>query len=69
MDLSQDIQRKAAIKAVKLEHKSASSKRAVSILISLFWDKISKAALDDNTDVVTMANIDEVNAALIKQAK
>ena len=32
-------------------------------------DKISKAALDDNTDVVTIANIDEVNAALVKQAK
>ena len=30
MDLSQDIQRMAAIKAVKLEHKSASAKRAVS---------------------------------------
>ena len=30
MDLSQDIQRKAAIKAVKLEHKSASAKRSVS---------------------------------------
>ena len=33
------------------------------------WDKISKAALDNNSDVVTTANIDEVNAALFKQAK
>ena len=33
MDLSQDIQRKAEIKAVKLEHKSASAKRAVSTIV------------------------------------
>ena len=95
MDLSQDIQRKAAIKAVKLEHKSASAKRVVStnfhyrikldrfftqigylmqsanLIEDIFatWDKITKAALVNGSDVVTTDNISEVNAAIVKQAK
>ena len=33
------------------------------------WDKITKAALADGTDVATNDNISKVNAALLKQAK
>ena len=33
------------------------------------WDKITKAALVNGSDVVTTDNISEVNAALVKQAK
>ena len=33
------------------------------------WDKITKSALDAETEVVTTNNISEVNAALVKQAK
>ena len=33
------------------------------------WDKITKAAVVPESDVVTTNKISEVNAALVKQAK